>query len=334
VCDLDCTSAQQAVTRDHMPCLQLLLARDSSLAIKLDEHGESALHLIDHSEAPHINQFDAAPRCYAYTAALLAAAAATPAPAARTAALNALDRDGELALHKAVTTGASAPACHHCLRALAGAGADASESRCAERSLLHALLHDTALNGTDDCCEREEFDELVQHSAITLRALQQAGLVTAGSGALHASCQRFDSESAVKLLLACGADVHERNSAGLTALHVAAAQELGYEVMPLLIAADDSGTLLHATNEHDSRTALHFAATFNAEHVQLLLQPGAEADAADAAGMTPLHAACASNDGTSAALVTALVAAGAVHYWSRWHCRAVAAYTLRCQHLL
>jgi ankyrin repeat protein len=151
----------------------------------------------------------------------------------------------------------------------------------------------------------------VQQSAITLRALQQAGLVTAGTGALHASCQRFDSECAVKLLLACGADVHERNSAGLTALHVAAEQEFGHEVMPLLLAADDSGTLLHAVTEHDSRTALHFAATFNEQHVQLLLQHGAEADAADAAGMTPLHAACASNDGTSAALVTALIAAGA-----------------------
>jgi ankyrin repeat protein len=310
-CDVDCTSAQQAVSRDHMPCLQLLLARDSSLAIKLDEHGESALHLIDHSEAPHFDEFDVAPRCYAYTAALLAAAA-TPAlaPATRTA-LNALDRSGKLALHKAaVTAGARTPACHHCLRALAAAGADASESRCAERSLLHALLHDKALDATDDCCESEDFDELVQQSAITLRALQQAGLVTAGTGALHASCQRFDSECAVKLLLACGADVHERNSAGLTALHVAAEQEFGHEVMPLLIAADGSGSLLRATTERDSRTALHFAATFNEQHVQLLLQHGAEADAADAAGMTPLHAACASNDGTSAALVTALIAAG------------------------
>jgi hypothetical protein len=46
-CDLDCTSAHDAASRGHLGCLQLLLARHSSLALSLDANAETPLHLLD-----------------------------------------------------------------------------------------------------------------------------------------------------------------------------------------------------------------------------------------------------------------------------------------------
>eukprot|EP00953_Heterococcus_sp_UTEX-ZZ885_P024772 13523-Heterococcus_DN1.PRE.2 len=66
--ELDCSTAHDAVKRGHMGCLTQLLASDPSLALaEDDEQQKTPLHCIKH---------DAGHRCYAFTAALLAASAA------------------------------------------------------------------------------------------------------------------------------------------------------------------------------------------------------------------------------------------------------------------
>eukprot|EP00953_Heterococcus_sp_UTEX-ZZ885_P000708 904-Heterococcus_DN1.PRE.2 len=140
--ELDCSSAHDAVSRGHLGCLRLLLSRHRSLALQLDSSGESPLHLIDHNMAP---------QCHEITAALLDAAADTPAALA--AALKALGKDGELALQHAASfhweANCDRRMCHPCLRAFIAAGADA----CAEDrngvDLIMDVINDDSLGPED-----------------------------------------------------------------------------------------------------------------------------------------------------------------------------------------
>jgi hypothetical protein len=86
--EIDCSSVQEAVRKDHFGCLKLLLAKEPAAALQLDEHGETPLHCVEHT----------LPRCHAVTAALLRAQPA----AAVAAVINAVDRQQRTALQRVV----------------------------------------------------------------------------------------------------------------------------------------------------------------------------------------------------------------------------------------
>lgn len=105
--------------------------------------------------------------------------------------------------------------------------------------------------------------------------------------ALHAACEGGNAEAA-ELLLAAGADATQKDDAGRTPLHVAAAE---HEV-PIVRALLARGSL-HAGLDDGGATPLHLAAASTddlplvAEVVRLLKEAGASLEVKDGAGQTP-----------------------------------------------
>ncbi|KAK1448406.1 hypothetical protein CCUS01_11626 [Colletotrichum cuscutae] len=114
---------------------------------------------------------------------------------------------------------------------------------------------------------------------------------------LHQAARAGEEEIA-KLLIAAGADVTARDSHGQSPLHHSASRgHLG-----VVQGADVS------VRGRGGDTLLHRAASFSAELIGLLLGAGADLEATDDEGKTPLHAAAAWG---GAEHVRILLAAGA-----------------------
>jgi ankyrin repeat protein len=212
--EVDCNSVHEAVRKDHSACLKLLLAKEPAAALQLDEHGETPLHCIDHSTAPH---------CHAVTAALLSAQPAT----AVAAVINAADRQQHTALHRVVYQSSGKQSqqevCQQCLKALCAAGADAridgvptvstsSYRGCSSTggSLAEAVLvaGTTEHRGSAEEQRRSSAAAVARITA-SLRALQQGGLDVNDDACYLHMCAVRESTDAVTALLACGADVHK-----------------------------------------------------------------------------------------------------------------------------
>ncbi len=124
-----------------------------------------------------------------------------------------------------------------------------------------------------------------------------------GWTALHWAAAR-GATGVVQLLLKHGADVGSRTLDGTTALHNAAGNGEASTVIALL----DAGANLHAATDQDW-TALHAASgNGHPKVVQLLLDKGADVHATTNSGSPPLHAACV---GGHPRVVEILLAAGA-----------------------
>jgi ankyrin repeat protein len=327
-CDLDCTSAHDAASRGHLGCLQLLLVRHSSLALRLDANAETPLHLLDHR---------CKPQCCAMTAALLAAAADSPEAAA--AAVCPVGRQGKTALQCTVrSSGVTVvdeylddedcidgdkqwySVCHPSLRALVAAGALASLSTAAQRKDFAAqLLFEAALQYGPSDVSLQNAPPAVAAAADTtetLQQLQRAGLQLDLDRHMFEACivKHNRCWGAVKGLLACGASASQADGDGYSPFYWAARQPNNAAVLQLLYDAAPRPRLflLEATCTDSGQTALQGAAEVNCStNVQKLLQLGARAaDAAEASGRTPLHRACWHGEAGVDA-VRALLAAGA-----------------------
>ena len=103
---------------------------------------------------------------------------------------------------------------------------------------------------------------------------------------LHRAIQSPDM---VKLLLAAGADVRARGSNDYTPLHEACSQTGGDNVKTVITLLIAAGANVNAASSSDGNTPLHKAAySGNIEAVRLLLESGANVNAINAEGKSPL----------------------------------------------
>jgi ankyrin repeat protein len=111
----------------------------------------------------------------------------------------------------------------------------------------------------------------------------------------------------VEMLLASGASVDAKDSAGCTPLHLAA--KYGHtEIVDMLLAAGADAR----ARQHDGLTALHYAATHYRDQIaavvfQALLAVGVDPQAASSCGVRPIHCAAAAHN---AQILASLLMAG------------------------
>ncbi|NXQ31313.1 ASB10 protein, partial [Alaudala cheleensis] len=114
-------------------------------------------------------------------------------------------------------------------------------------------------------------------------------LAPGGRTALHGACAAA-SPGCVRLLLGAGADPEAVSEDGYRPLHLCKSPDSLECVQQLL----QHGASANSRTEEEEDTALHVAARHGlAEHVRLLLRRGAELEAKNREGQTPLNAACA-----------------------------------------
>jgi Ankyrin repeats (3 copies) len=271
-----------------MGCLKQLLASDPSLALATNGQHETPLHCIKH---------DAGHRCYAFTAALLAAAATQP----RAEVLELLDHELLCKTH------CDARVCHPCLRALVAAGAVPDEADVAEETFVHLILLTTVLYDS----RGPQQAAAVAESTETLLQLVAAGMPLHTELLVCVCDWESDNGRALnpaRVLLACGADVHHsREHNDSTALHSAAKHEGNVELIQVLI---DAGAELEARDIDGCTAVIHAARYGDTANAQKLLQLGAVYDVQDSTGLTPLLAACQNPEGCGA-LVQQLLSLGA-----------------------
>jgi ankyrin repeat protein len=311
--DLDCINVHTAVSRAHMSCLKLLLARSPSAAAEITSSKQTALHLVDHSKQ----------NCDQITAALLSACPTDE----RYSIVNTADADGKTALHLCASEHAvqvqTYVVCHKCMRAmLAAAGTDTAaqlrydDGYGCEFTVLEVVLQDAALWPLQS-------EAALAESISTVQALLAAGCTL--DQQLSRALEYQQGRAAVRVLLACGADPFERNEQGCTAMHAAAAYEACnsdsaaadklaevpvnvLNIQDLCAAAGAAAFTLVNSMDYRQSTPLHFAADQWPAAVRALLQFGAIVDVGDADGCTALHLACSADCFESVEL---LLAAGA-----------------------
>ncbi|NXC38287.1 ASB10 protein, partial [Penelope pileata] len=142
---------------------------------------------------------------------------------------------------------------------------------------LTTPLHITASRGYTDCLQLL----LLRGAAVDF--------APGGKTALHEACA-VASTDCVRLLLSFGADPEAVSEDGYKPLHLCKSPDSIKCVQELL----KRGACVNSRTEEEDDTALHVAARHGlAEHVQLLLRHGAELEARNEEGQTPLNAACA-----------------------------------------
>ncbi|XP_064019019.1 ankyrin repeat and SOCS box protein 10 [Pogoniulus pusillus] len=110
-----------------------------------------------------------------------------------------------------------------------------------------------------------------------------------GRTALHEACSAASADC-LRLLLAFGANPQAVSEDGYQPLHLCRSPDSIECVQQLL----QHGACVNSRSEEEGDTALHIAARHGlAEHVRLLLRRGAELEAENQEGQTPLNAACA-----------------------------------------
>ncbi|KGL78584.1 Ankyrin repeat and SOCS box protein 10, partial [Tinamus guttatus] len=110
-----------------------------------------------------------------------------------------------------------------------------------------------------------------------------------GKTALHEACAAASTDC-VRLLLSFGADPEAVSEDGYKPLHFCKSPDSIQCVQQLL----QHGASVNSRTEEEDDTALHVAARHGlADHVGLLLRHGAELEAKNEEGQTPLNAACA-----------------------------------------
>ncbi|NXG64566.1 ASB10 protein, partial [Hemiprocne comata] len=115
------------------------------------------------------------------------------------------------------------------------------------------------------------------------------GLAPGGRTALHQACAAA-SAACARLLLAFGADPEAVSEDGYKPLHLCKSPDSLKCVQQLL----QHEASVNSRTEEEGDTALHIAARHGlTRHVQLLLRCGAELEAENKEGQTPLNAACA-----------------------------------------
>ncbi|NWS64579.1 ASB10 protein, partial [Chunga burmeisteri] len=142
---------------------------------------------------------------------------------------------------------------------------------------LTAPLHITASRGYTDC--------------LRLLLLRGAAVDFAPGGktALHEACAAASADC-VRLLLSFGADPEAVSEDGYKPLHLCKSPDSIECAQQLL----QHGASVNSRTEDEDDTALHVAARHGlTDHVQLLLRYGAELEAKNEEGQTPLNAACA-----------------------------------------
>ncbi|XP_053114728.1 ankyrin repeat and SOCS box protein 10 isoform X2 [Hemicordylus capensis] len=142
---------------------------------------------------------------------------------------------------------------------------------------LTTPLHVTASRGYLDC---------LRH--LLLRGAD-VDLAPGGQTALHAACTAATADC-VRLLLSFGADPEAVSEDGFQPLHFCRSPE-SVECARLLLS---HGAPVNGASEEEEETPLHVAARLGlTAHVRLLLRSGADLEAKNATGQTPLNAACA-----------------------------------------
>ncbi|NXJ14032.1 ASB10 protein, partial [Odontophorus gujanensis] len=142
---------------------------------------------------------------------------------------------------------------------------------------LTTPLHITASRGYTDCLQLL----LLRGAAVNF--------APGGKTALHEACVAASADC-VRLLLSFGADPEAVSEDGYKPLHLCKSPDSIKCVQQLL----KHGACVNSRTEDEEDTALHVAARHGlTDHVQLLLQYGAELEARNEEGQTPLNAACA-----------------------------------------
>ncbi|KAJ6666687.1 hypothetical protein lerEdw1_020411, partial [Lerista edwardsae] len=142
---------------------------------------------------------------------------------------------------------------------------------------LTTPLHITASRGYLDC---------LRH--LLLRGAD-VDLAPGGETALHTACAAATADC-VRLLLSFGANPEAVSEDGYQPLHMCRAPG-SIECARLLLS---HGANVNCTSEEEEETPLHVAARLGlAALVRLLLRSGADLEAKNVAGQTPLNAACA-----------------------------------------
>ncbi|NXT90861.1 ASB10 protein, partial [Anhinga rufa] len=142
---------------------------------------------------------------------------------------------------------------------------------------LTTPLHITASRGYTDCLQLL----LLRGAAVNF--------APGGKTALHEACAAARTDC-VRLLLSFGADPEAVSEDGYKPLHLCKSPDSIECVQQLL----QHGASVNSRTEEENDTALHVAARHGlTDHVQLFLRYGAELEAKNEEGQTPLNAACA-----------------------------------------
>jgi ankyrin repeat protein len=180
------------------------------------------------------------------------------------------------------------------------------------------LAHGAEVNAPDPYFFREPIYTAAVYDKIEIAELlltyganphQQTGYETT---ALHTAAE-FRSHALVEKLISLGADVNARDDYGQTPLHYVALtlKTEEHNNSPSATAGTIAKLLLDAGAEidirtrveHGSQTALHYAAHYgNPTVLRVLLERGADVDAADEYGNTSLHTAATGEYGGTAPL--------------------------------